>query len=164
MTGVQTCALPISQADRQKQLALYDPVTGLPNRALFDTRLDGALVRFRGSENRLAVMLVEALGLDEVGERLGPLVCDEALRVLARRLLHSVRESATTSRVEGVRGGVARVGPSELAVLLTGIDRPSDVAACAQRLSERVAEPVSVLGQQIDLGAVIGIEIGRAHV
>jgi predicted signal transduction protein with EAL and GGDEF domain len=102
-------------------------------------------------------MLIEATGLDGVRDRLGPLVCDEALRVLARRLVHSVRESDTISRVEGVQGGVARVGANELAILLTGIERLEDVTACARRLADRVQEPVPVLGQHLEVGAVMGI-------
>jgi len=95
--------------------ALYDPLTGLPNRALLDDRINQALATCRRNHSALAILFIDLDGFKQVNDRHGHGVGDDALRAVARTLTRRLR---TTDLL-------ARLGGDEFAVLLPHIDRPS---------------------------------------
>jgi diguanylate cyclase (GGDEF)-like protein/PAS domain S-box-containing protein len=126
--------------------AFHDNLTGLANRALFRDRLDQALARAERSDRSLAVLLVDLDGFKQVNDTLGHDAGDGLLQEVARRFNSVVRASDT----------VARFGGDEFALFSEEItDR--EAVGLARRLLERLAEPVTVAGREVVLGASIGI-------
>ncbi|MGA7971298.1 MAG: EAL domain-containing protein [Pseudolabrys sp.] len=123
-------------------MARHDALTGLPNRALFREKLEQKLAY----NETFAVHFIDLDRFKTVNDTLGHPVGDALL-------------SAVTERVQmAVRGAdiVARLGGDEFAVIQTGA-RPTDATDLAGRLIQLIAEPFEVLGNQIVIGASIGI-------
>ena len=133
-------------AARIAHMARHDALTDLPNRLQFHETLDNALALAR----RGHLVALHCLDLDQfkvVNDTLGHPAGDTLLRQLARRLRDGVRESDT----------VARLGGDEFAIVQTPIGSALDAAALARRLTELVEQPFEIDGQQIVIGASIGI-------
>ncbi len=128
--------------ERLVQQALHDPLTGLPNRLLFQERLEQALAREQ--RGRVAVLL---LGLDEfksVNDAVGHATGDDVLEQLAGRLRHSLTAAET----------LARFGGDEFAVL-SELDDELEATACGERLLATLDAPFGTL----HLTAAVGIAI-----
>lgn len=106
MLGYQRRVLEHAAASQHQ--ALHDPLTGLPNRLLFERRLEDALEATVGSDQRLAVMLIDMNGFKHVNDTLGHQAGDEVLIETGHRLGQVCRGGDT----------VARLGGDEFAVLL----------------------------------------------
>ena len=139
-------------AERERRithLAFNDPLTGLPNRALFHEQLDYAL---RQSASRGLGPSVLCLDLDNfkaVNDTLGHPVGDRLLCIIADRLRH-VAEGAF----------VARLGGDEFALVVGGDRDPGEAEALARRIIDTVADPVVIDRQQMAVGASVGIAVG----
>jgi diguanylate cyclase (GGDEF)-like protein/PAS domain S-box-containing protein len=130
-------------------MALHDALTGLPNRVLFNERLEHALQRARRGE----VVAAHLLDLDHfknVNDTLGHPAGDKLLKDVSGRLRTLVRETDI----------VARMGGDEFAILQAAIEQPADAAVLAQRVIDVVSQPYEVDGQQVVIGASIGIAVG----
>lgn len=144
----------LSDIDRRKQLeerlrhgALFDEVTGLPNRRFLLDRLAQAVeLAGRRPGWRYAVVFLDLDGFKLVNDSLGHLVGDQLLTVVADRLRRHVRAADTP----------ARFGGDEFAVLLTD-PVPEEVLVIAERLHRAIAEPVRLAGQEVSVTASIGI-------
>jgi diguanylate cyclase (GGDEF)-like protein/PAS domain S-box-containing protein len=136
----------------EKQLrhqAFHDPLTGLPNRALFHDRLEHALARIARHGGLLGVLLLDLDGFKTVNDSLGHAAGDELLGVVAKRLRAAVRPSDT----------VARLGGDEFVVLVEDASHAGEADAVAERLLATLAEPVTLAGRDtpISAGASVGI-------
>jgi len=139
---------------RIRRLAHYDVLTGLPNRALVTERLRDAVHRAverrgAGHEAMLAVLFVDLDHFKDVNDALGHPVGDQLLQRVAQRLGHALRAQDT----------LGRLGGDEFLVLLEGLSRPEDAAAVARKIRRALAEPQVVEGQEIFIGASIGIAL-----
>jgi diguanylate cyclase (GGDEF)-like protein len=141
-----------AREDQIRRMALQDPLTGLPNRALFDDRLQQALVAARRASNRLAVLVVGIDRLKAVNDTLGHHAGDEVLRQVGARLAHALRGSDT----------VARLGGDEFAVLLpaTGAERARRLAV---RLGRALHEAVEVEGKTLHVAGTVGAALSPDH-
>ena len=110
--------------ERFRQLAHHDPLTDLPNRALFHDRLKQTLALAKRNSWGVGVMLADLDHFKSVNDTLGHAVGDKLLRQAAERLLKSVRASDT----------VARLGGDEFAVVLSRLSVPADVAVVAHKI------------------------------
>ena len=131
-----------------ERAALYDSLTGLPNRALFMDRL--ALSYGRGKrrhETQFAVLYVDLDRFKKVNDSLGHHLGDQLLREVARRFERCVREGDT----------VARWGGDEFTVLLDEIIEPGDATHIADRLMEELAAPFQLQDAEFFITASIGI-------
>lgn len=137
-------------ADLERR-ALYDPLTGVPNRALLDDRLTQALAGLRRSSAWLALLFVDVDGLKVVNDGRGHDAGDELLREVARRLSGAVRDTDT----------VARIGGDEFLVVATGLLDMPDVTAVADRLIAALAAPLTFDIADLPLSASIGIAATR---
>jgi diguanylate cyclase (GGDEF)-like protein len=156
---VPALALPMAavhraskQASEMEKLALYDSLTGLPNRSLVSQQLDRAL-RTAGAGRRVAVL---ALGLDrfrDVNDTLGRDQGDALLVEMAERLGRSLRSSDR----------VARLGGDQFGVLLTGIGGADDAAGAARKILETLSRPLEVADASLSLDASIGIACHPEH-
>ncbi|MFC4173176.1 putative bifunctional diguanylate cyclase/phosphodiesterase [Microvirga sp. GCM10011540] len=137
--------LRASEAHAQ-HLAFHDVLTGLPNRALFDDRLDRALSRSAGGE-KSALLMLDLDRFKNVNDTLGHQAGDNLIRELAGRLSGLVRTHDT----------VARLGGDEFAILLFDIGGRTDVEVLCSRIFDAVHQPFDLLGSQAFVGVSIGI-------
>ncbi len=133
--------------ERVRHLAHFDELTGLPNRALFNQRLNHALARARRAEQPLAVLFIDLDRFKNVNDTLGHEAGDRVLKEVAQRLRGCLREVDT----------VSRLGGDEFVVLIETASRPADVAEVAQKILTALARPVALEGQEFHLTASIGI-------
>ena len=126
--------------------ALHDALTSLPNRVLFQDRLERALPVARGEAGHLAVLLLDLDRFKEVNDTFGHRHGDLLLQQAALRLQSGVRESDT----------VARLGGDEFAVLLPATER-SGAVAVANKILESLQRPFVVEREALRIGASIGI-------
>src|SRR5690606_30744745 len=118
--------------EQLRQAALFDPVTGLPNRRLFLDRLSVALEQPRRRAGaRFAVLFLDLDGFKLINDSLGHLAGDELLKVIGARLRAQLRSVDTA----------ARFGGDEFAVLLTD-PVPDELLVVAERLQQRISAPV----------------------
>lgn len=134
------------QAARIEQLAFYDSLTGLPNRALFLDRLEHTLVASRRHGGQGAVLFLDLDRFKEINDSQGHAVGDLALAEVARRLQRAARREDT----------LARLGGDEFVLIAEGADLQSAVRI-ATRLQDSLVEPLSLLGHSYNVGASIGI-------
>ena len=135
------------QALSTQRQALHDALTNLPNRTLFEERLDQALRLGRRNAEGLTVMLIDLDRFKEINDTLGHHEGDVVLRSVASRLVDALRESDT----------VARFGGDEYVVLLPGIADEAAVRALAQKLASAVEQPLESGERVLQVGASIGI-------
>jgi diguanylate cyclase (GGDEF)-like protein len=135
-----------------EHMALHDPLTGLPNRALHNERLEQALTRAKRGD----IVATHILDLDRfkhVNDTLGHPVGDELLKLVANRLRALVRETDT----------VARMGGDEFAILQVAVASPADATSLAHRLIKEVSEPYEIDGHQVVIGTSVGIAVGPSE-
>jgi diguanylate cyclase (GGDEF)-like protein/PAS domain S-box-containing protein len=135
--------------ERLRHNALHDPLTGLPNRALFVDRLATALARWRREPDEgCAVLFLDLDRFKVVNDSLGHAVGDALLMRVAGALGSCVRAHET----------VARLGGDEFAILLE-IEQPDDAVHAAQRIQQRLADAFQLQGQSMFTSASIGIAL-----
>lgn len=134
-----------------KRQALYDPLTGLPNRSLLDDRLLRALARLDRSRKLIAVLFIDLDRFKVINDSLGHVFGDEVLRAVARRLQTAVRDGDT----------LARFGGDEFVVVCDDLATEWDANAVSARIVEAMSTPVEVAGRSIDTSLSIGVAFGR---
>jgi diguanylate cyclase (GGDEF)-like protein/PAS domain S-box-containing protein len=142
------------ERELQEQLrlqALFDPLTGLANRAFFHEQLEHAVSIRTENEPGTAVVFIDLDQFKQINDQYGHSVGDEVLAILGARLKTVIRAGDS----------VARLGGDEFAVLLTSVREPAEPAIVAERLLEQITAPIDVAGRQLLLTASIGIALGR---
>ncbi|MFJ6213126.1 putative bifunctional diguanylate cyclase/phosphodiesterase [Streptomyces sp. NPDC092296] len=127
--------------------AFHDPLTDLPNRALFTDRVRAALSGVRGEGRTVAVLFLDLDGFKAVNDTAGHQTGDELLVQAARRLQEAVRAGDT----------VARLGGDEFAALVAGRIDEGQVRDIAERLRAVLSEPYPLGGTELAVAASIGI-------
>ena len=144
-------AVTVQKADRAQILlqATHDALTGLPNRRLFDDRLEVALRRAARSRELVAVAFLDVDRFKTVNDCLGHAKGDRLLVALSERLRACLRDSDT----------VARMGGDEFIFILPGLRSQADAAEPAQKLLEAARQPVRLDGQELFVTASIGVSV-----
>ena len=132
---------------RITNLAHYDSLTGLPNRALLADRMKVAIKRAARQSIRLAVLFVDLDRFKPINDSLGHDVGDKLLKVVAERMQDSVRSVDT----------VSRVGGDEFVVLLSEIETSEDAARVAEKLINMLSQRYEIEEHELLLTASIGI-------
>jgi diguanylate cyclase (GGDEF)-like protein/PAS domain S-box-containing protein len=135
------------RAETEKQLAMHDTVTGLPNRLLFMGRLEHAVVQAHRHQRRLAVMFIDLDRFKQVNDTLGHEAGDILLREVARRLKANLRSGDT----------VARLGGDEFVMLLEDITLEHDMRFVGQKLIAELAMPFTINGHQVTVTGSVGV-------
>lgn len=151
LSGSLTALLARLRQDdlRLRILALRDPLTGLPNRVLFRDRLQQAVAHSRRTKRPTALLLLDLDHFKDVNDTLGHPTGDRLLTEAARRLKNSLRETDT----------VARLGGDEFALILFELQHPSDTTIVARKALAELAKPFHFDGQDVYVGASVGIAI-----
>lgn len=134
---------------RFRHMAHHDPLTDLPNRRLFDDRLDMALKRARREGEYLALLCLDLDEFKDINDTFGHEAGDRLLREVAQRLMQCVRESDT----------IGRMGGDEFTVLLTNIHGPDDVKITEQKIRAALGRPFNLNGQTLSISASIGTAV-----
>jgi diguanylate cyclase (GGDEF)-like protein/PAS domain S-box-containing protein len=134
-----------------ERLALYDPLTGLPNRALFGDRLRQVLAR-PGREAATAVYFLDLDRFKRINDSLGHGAGDEVLREVAERLSGVVRPEDT----------VARFGGDEFTILCESVGGVLEAVSIADRLQRPLGQPLRAGGAELRLSASIGVALVEA--
>ena len=145
-----TGELQRSQSQAQ-YLAYHDTLTGLPNRALFEDRLNRALLAVAGDSRKIGLLYIDLDRFKTVNDTFGHPCGDELVRQTAARLENSVRQVDT----------VARLGGDEFAVIVFDIKDLATAEELCQRLLGELRQPFSLLGNQVFVGASIGVAISN---
>ncbi|MBK6975477.1 MAG: bacteriohemerythrin [Sterolibacteriaceae bacterium] len=144
---------PTDTADSDHALlrvALYDALTGLPNRSLLEDRLFQAIARVRRNGKLAALLYADLDGFKPVNDRHGHQAGDLVLQTVSGRMLACVRETDT----------VARIGGDEFAIVLEQPEHVSQVRLVAKKLIASVGEPIELpSGAAVCVSCSIGISL-----
>jgi len=135
----------------RRHASLHDPLTGLPNRALFDRRLRSVMARWqRRGEPSYALLFLDIDRFKNVNDSLGHVVGDQLLKSIAGRLKDTVQPQDT----------VARLGGDEFTVLLDDLGVAESAGAVAERLLRAFEASFRLQGHEVFAGLSIGIAVG----
>jgi diguanylate cyclase (GGDEF)-like protein/PAS domain S-box-containing protein len=135
--------------DLIKHLAYHDSLTGLPNRMLFNDRLNMAIINAQRNKQKLAVMMLDLDKFKDVNDTLGHNTGDMLLKAVANCLTVVLRKGDTT----------ARLGGDEFLLLLTDIVKTENAGGVAQKILEAFQKPFAFDGQEVYITTSIGIAI-----
>jgi diguanylate cyclase (GGDEF)-like protein/PAS domain S-box-containing protein len=133
--------------EQLRHRAFHDPLTGLPNRALFYDRVESALLRGDRAARGVGVLFLDLDDFKAVNDRLGHAAGDELLVGVARRLRASLRSADTA----------ARLGGDEFGVLIEGIGGQGEAVQITQRTLAAFDVPFSLWGEPVRVRPSIGI-------
>jgi len=154
--GVVVASRDVSERARLvtqlEHLAFHDPLTNLPNRALFRDRVDQALARSDRYGRGVAVLFLDLDHFKHVNDSLGHEAGDRLLVEVASRLSDCIRRVDTA----------CRLGGDEFAVLLEGVAKDEDLLDVPHRVVEALSLPITIAGKEFVVGASIGVARAEA--
>jgi len=140
--------------DRLAHMAQHDQLTDLPNRALFNDRLQHAIIQAKRDKTRLALMSLDLDKFKPVNDTFGHHVGDLLLQAAAKRMQECIRESDT----------VGRIGGDEFVVLLSTIEEGHGAQMVAEKICNFLNQPFELPGyQSLRISTSIGIAIYPDH-
>ena len=139
--------------ERIYHLAHHDALTGLPNRALFNDRLQQGLLKAKRDKARLALMFLDVNRFKSVNDVFGHAVGDLVLKEVAKRIHDCLRESDSA----------ARIGGDEFVVLLPNIETAQDAVSVAEKISKAFNQPIELAGHTLHISSSIGIAVYPEH-
>ena len=137
------------QIEHNKHLALHDELTGLPNRRLFEDRLNGALERARRTGTQTALLLVDLDHFKQVNDTVGHHIGDLLLKRVGQIFHGRVRRSDT----------VARTGGDEFSIILESPASREIAALVGASLAQLLEDPIELEGHSVKIGVSVGIAI-----
>lgn len=133
--------------------AHHDALTGLPNRALLNDRLQQALLVAKREKKHLAVIFIDLDKFKPINDHFGHDTGDLLLQDVAQRIQDCLRESDT----------VARFGGDEFVVLLTAVEALQDALSVAEKIRDSLNQPFAIHGQKLQISSSSGVAISPEH-
>ncbi len=130
-------------------LAYHDSLTGLANRTLLNDRLSQAVESAKRGDAPFAILWLDLDGFKTINDTHGHDAGDAVLREIGERLRQEVRAADT----------IARIGGDEFLVLQSAAKQPDAAVELARRLADALAQPLDVAGNQVVVGASVGIAL-----
>jgi len=128
--------------------AMHDSLTGLPNRALLQDRLEQAIQQARRHNSNIAFMLLDLDRFKNINDTLGHAVGDQVLQEISQRLSNSLRTSDT----------VARLGGDEFAIISPEVD-DIQISALIEKITSAIGRPIEINKQNMHVDVSIGISL-----
>ena len=135
--------------DRLLHLAHHDPLTGLPNRTLFQDRLSLAISHAKRNKGMVALIFLDLDHFKRINDTLGHNVGDLLLQSMASRIQSCIRESDS----------VARMGGDEFTVILPNVKQLEDAMVVAQKIIEAMSHPFQLDKHELQCSTSIGIAL-----
>ena len=132
-----------------RQRAEFDALTGLPNRGLFNDRLESAIERARRSGKTMALLFLDIDHFKGVNDSRGHGAGDALLRIVAERLLATVRGVDTVARLAG----------DEFTVILEGLTEPADAEVVAMKMVEALRPPMRIGDDLVSVSTSVGLAV-----
>ena len=149
--------------EANRKLALYDSLTGLPNRHRCHEKLERAISRASTEGRTFALCFIDLDDFKRVNDTLGHRAGDKLLMQVARRIKSVVRDDDWLDRriaeEQDDESSLCRIGGDEFILLLNTISCDQDAALVARRILATLAKPFLLDGQEVHAGASVGIAI-----
>ena len=140
------------RAEATRNAAFHDLLTGLPNRALFNDRLEHGLAQAKRHGRNLAVMFIDLDGFKKINDTYGHDAGDDVLKTIAIRLTASTRDDDT----------VSRHGGDEFLYLVTEVGNERDIKPIAEKIISSIEMPFHITVDGVKVDASISASIGIA--
>jgi len=145
-----------SSEKRLAYIAYYDALTNLPNRTLFEDRVEQVVAVSNRHDMKSALLFIDIDDFKRINDTLGHVVGDELLMGIADRLRMMTRKGDSISR-SNEDPMFARVGGDEFTVLLSVLKKAEDAAKVAQRIIDSLTQPFVLNKQEVFITVSIGI-------
>ncbi len=132
-----------------QHLAYHDPLTGLGNRAKFESSLLEAISNIKSKDNRIALLILDLDRFKIVNDTLGHQAGDELICEVATRLQPLVRNSDV----------ITRIGGDEFAIVVNSVTSLTDIEAVCSRMVEAIRKPFNLKAGQAFVGVSIGVSL-----
>ena len=139
----------IINREKLKELALYDPLTTLPNRTLFTIEFEDEIKRAKRYNYKLALMFIDLDGFKAVNDTFGHHVGDELLKEVARVIKTSIRQVDLAARLSG----------DEFTIVLSHAKDTKEATKVAMSILKKINETITIQNNKIKVGASIGIAL-----
>jgi len=143
----------MEQLDKARQieqhLAYHDVLTGLPNRQLFQDRLDQILKQAKRRESMVSILSLDLDGFKRINDTLGHGIGDHILKIMSQRLKSCIRKSDT----------VARQGGDEFIIILNEVGNEKHAIKVAKKILTSLVEPINIDSHSCRLTCSIGVSI-----
>ena len=136
-----------------KHLTNFDPLTGLPNRMMFMSRLTRSLSNALINGRQIGLIFLNVDRFTQINESLGHGGGDELLRCMALRIANNIRELDS----------VARFGGDEFVVMLDGLVHPDEGLEISGRIKRALTEPLQVISVEVAVTASMGLAVSPLH-
>lgn len=146
---------------KMRRLALFDSLTGLPNRRNFIEGIDREIRRAQQTHSKFAVLFIDLDDFKKINDSQGHNAGDIALQATSDRLREAVRAVDMVSRVTGPDGDVelARLGGDEFTAMISDISGPEDAQLVANRILQLMRQPIVLDGQEVMLTTSVGVAL-----
>lgn len=134
---------------RISYLATRDPLTELPNRLLFNDRLEQGIINARRNGEKVAVLFIDLDRFKNINDSLGHHVGDQLLKEVSRQMADCIRKGDTLSRLGG----------DEFVVTLEGLGNAEDAAQVARKILATLGKPLHIAGHLLNTTCSMGISI-----
>ncbi len=138
---------------RIEHMALHDSLTGLANRALYQDMLKKALAFALRTDTQIALLFIDLNKFKPINDNVGHDAGDALLKHVANGLQRSIRETDT----------VARLGGDEFAIIVSCVNNTEGMTVLVKRILNAIKRPLLFKGQELSVGASIGISIFPDH-
>jgi len=129
--------------------AHHDALTGLPNRVLFNDRLEHGIEQAKRHKTEIALFFIDLDHFKQINDSLGHLIGDKVLVAVTERLKAKIRKEDT----------LARLGGDEFTIIIEGMKEIQDVSHLAQKILEAITQPIYIEGHTLYISCSIGISL-----
>ncbi|MFB2641030.1 diguanylate cyclase domain-containing protein [Shewanella bicestrii] len=142
-----------AEEEHLRHIAHHDALTNLPNRVLFHTKLEQAIVHAQRSDGIFAILFLDLDNFKPVNDEFGHDVGDKLLQEVAKRLTGNIRQIDT----------ITRLGGDEFVILLEHLPNEESVPVLTQKITQAVTAPYIIHERKLRIGVSIGSAIFPCH-
>ncbi len=139
----------LEQKEKLHHQAHHDALTELPNRVLFNDRLEQAIEKSKRNYKDVALLFIDLDHFKEINDSLGHKAGDEVLKVVTKRLENTIRDEDT----------LARLGGDEFTIIMENLAQGEDASLLAQKIIKVLSEPIEIYENLLYVSSSIGISL-----